>query len=180
MKKLLGIMVLGLLFCNFSYAEFKTYKCVKLGYYFDDDGSLNGYFRDKPEDSEHNVTLIVDDENEFIDKEGNSFRGKATLVSNNFKSDYLINNPGVGDNFRAIRNHFVTDKDINEREGSLKKTFKEIKGDLYNVSFLNFEQQSPDSDFYELTNIWTYQLWGVKTHYKSGTRAYVDSYRCTN
>ena len=89
MKKLFLYMFLGLMFCNFSYAEFKTYKCVDFGYYFADDGELRGFIYDEPEDSDKDVTLIVDDENEFIDKDGSRFTGKATLVSKDFKSEYL-------------------------------------------------------------------------------------------
>ena len=179
MKKLFLYVSLGLLFCNFSYAEFKTYKCVSFGYYFKDDGELQGFIHDKPEDSKYNVTLIVDDENEFIDKDGSRFTGKTTLVSKDFKREYLINRPSVGDNFEAIRYHFVTDKEINDRQGSLKKIFKKSKGDLYSISFLSFEQDSPDSDFYELTIIWTNRLWGAKNYYKADMDASADFYRCT-
>lgn len=171
MKKLLGIVALSLLWCNFSYAEFYTFKCVKFGYYFNDEGTLETLIWDDVDDK---LTVMIDD-TYFEDKDGTSFFGKATLINKNWKNEYGIVDTGNGR--RGFKYSLVTDDDINIRSGSLKNDMKKKRGHLYDVTFITFKKEAT-SDWYELNLIYTYELWMIDSAYKDNVRTMTDSYRC--
>ena len=175
-KKLLGILVLGLLFCNVSYSENKTFKCVKFGYYFNSEGTLETIIWDKPEDSEHKLTILIDT-NHFEDKDFTTFYGKATLVWQNYKQEYSLTTTNNDYEYRGIRYDLVTDKDINIRSGSLKKLMKKKKNHLTFIKFIRLKKEQT-SNWYELNLVSTSELWMIDNFYKKSIEAKTDSYRC--
>lgn len=175
MKKLLGIIVLALLWCNAGFADFKTYKCVYFSYYFNDEGNLKTILRDKPEDIDYNATIIIDTSS-FHDKQGSRFFGKATLIRKNNKSEYFIT--GREENlYKGYRYYFVTDEDVNMREGGLRDLMKKEKDHLRFIEFFKFEG-STWNEWYELNISGTYELWTINNYYKHMIDLHTTSYRC--
>jgi len=168
-------MFVGLMLSGNAFAEFKTLKCIQFGYYFNDEGTLETILWDKPEDSKKNITLLIDD-NTFHDKDGTHFKGKVTLIKQDYKHEYLIT--AEYRNFlQGIRYFFVTDEVINPYQGRLKQYMKKKKGHLYHISFMTLEK-SEFFDWHELNLMRSQDLYMIDDYWKDSVEVLKESYRC--
>ena len=175
MKKLLGIVILIFSWCNVSYSEMTitTYKCKEVLTYVDEDKTLSVMYRNKKA-----ATLITKIEEIYSqDKWGSPVYGTATLIEGNYQNEYILNySEGYGRSFKAYQVQKIDNEFINtEKDDYRKKIWKKNKGKIYSASFLTFENEPNNNDFFELdktfTSLWTLetdinQVSGSNTHFK--------------
>ena len=161
MKKLFGLIFLILSWCNVSYSEMiiTTYKCKEVSTLVDEDKKLSAFYRDKKA-----ATLIKKIEEIYSqDKWGSPVYGTATFIEGNYQNEYIINQTGYGESFRAyqvekIDNDFIN----NEKDAYRKKIWKKNKGKIYSANFLTFENEPNNKEFFELDRSFT-SLWTLET-----------------
>ena len=170
MKKLLAIIVLGLLWSGNVYSEIKTLKCERLHTYVDRNGALvnSGYGSDQQK------TLII--------KRGNlgdsPYFGNIDVIGENFEHKYKITEADKLE-INAIRHFFIEDDDIKEREGDLRKFMKKRKGKLYHISFLKLNKFDGDVSWYKLNITRSQDLYLIDhPSFASNVQSKNELYRC--
>ena len=170
MKKLLAIIVLGLLWSGNVYSEIKTLKCERLHTYVDRNGALvnSGYGSDQQR------TLII--------KRGNlggyPYFGNIDVIGENFEHKYKITEADKLE-INAIRHFFIEDEDIKEREGDLRKFMKKRKGKLYHISFLKLNKFDGDVSWYKLNITRSQDLYLIDhPSFASNVQSKNELYRC--
>ena len=174
MKKLLGIVVLGLLWSSASFAEtnkITTYQCKEYLTRVEANGEPRIWYTDDV------ATLIVNRSNGNVDNWGSPTYGEAELIYKNKRRKFILGETGYGDSFIAYKYSKIDNERIkNTDDLDTKKVYKKNKGKIANLEFLHFNYEDSPIMF-DLKYIINSSLWTIETDINQ-MRPFVFTFFC--